>query len=583
MRNVGVIAIVGCLAAVAGVVGGGCANGNGGNTGGGGGGEGGGGGGGGASCTPMCGGRQCGDDGCGSSCGACGAAALCQAGVCTPVAGDALVVDAADGRHAIHPEVYGLAGASVATLKALNVPLNRWGGDSSTLYNWKLDVSNHAVWSYYENIPGGAAGSESADQFLANNAGAGAATLMTIPTVGWTPKDRVTSHPFTCGFPTEKYPNQQDHDQWDPHCGNGKDAQGKLLTPDPTNDSMAAPPSFEGDWVHDRLTGKVKFYQLDNEMMLWPSTHHDVRADPVSSDDVWKATTDYAPVIKANDAKAYVLGYTAWYALDLLVSGLDTANNSNADQKAHGSIPLAQWYLRQLKAWEQAHGSRLVDCLDFHYYPQGGDPLENTRSLWDATYHDPSWFNDFMNEPMQLLPRVQGWVAAEYPGTDVCVSEYNWNNGDPANPVAGLVEADVLGIFGKYGVRLAAFWTTPVDDNGNPRPAYRAFQLYRNADGAGHGFGDTSVTAASGRAKVAIYAAVDTATGALTVMVINKDTAPLTAPLQLANFDAAASAKVWQVVLDGAPTAQADLAVGGGTLALSLPARAMQLLVIPKK
>ena len=47
-------------------------------------------------------------------------------------------------------------------------------------------------------------------------------------------------------------------------------------------------------------------------MMLWPSTHHDVRTDPVSSDDVWKATTDYAPLIKNADSTAYVLGYTAW-------------------------------------------------------------------------------------------------------------------------------------------------------------------------------------------------------------------------------------------------------------------------------
>src|SRR4051812_8659527 len=151
-------------------------------------------------CTPSCGSKMCGDDGCGGSCGACGAAALCQSGSCMPVSGTALVVDAADGRHAIHPEIYGLAGASAATLKALNVPLNRWGGDSSTLYNWKLDVSNHAVWSYYENIPGGAVGDSSGDSFIAANAGAGVATLMTIPTIGWTPKDRVTNHPFTCGF-----------------------------------------------------------------------------------------------------------------------------------------------------------------------------------------------------------------------------------------------------------------------------------------------------------------------------------------------------------------------------------------------
>jgi hypothetical protein len=107
--------------------------------------------------------------------------------------------------------------------------------------------------------------------------------------------------------------------------------------------------------------------------------------------------------------------------------------------------------------------------------------------MGDATYHDPSWVDSFMSEPMQLLPRVQQWIAAEYPGTDVCVSEYNWDLNDASNPVAGLVEADVLGIFGKYGVRLAALRTRAADGRGAPQPAYRAFH-YRNADGAGRGF-----------------------------------------------------------------------------------------------
>ncbi|HEX6837380.1 MAG TPA: glycoside hydrolase family 44 protein [Polyangia bacterium] len=509
---------------------------------------------------------------------ACPADQLCQTGTCTPITAGGLVVDAGSGRHAIHPEIYGLAFASPATLQALRVPLNRWGGDGTTLFNWKTNVGNHDFSYYYENIPG-----DSADSFVSANTGAGAATLMTIPTIGWTPKTgSATAHPYTCGYPTDKYPNQQMIDPYDSHCGNGKDSTGKLIAGDPTNDSEAVTPAFEAEWVQ-HLGSTVTLFQLDNEMMLWPSTHHDVRSTPVSSDDVWSATLNYAPAIKDNNASAYVLGYTAWYALDLFVSGLDTANNNTADQAAHGGIPLAEWYLRQLKTYEQQNGKRLVDCLDFHYYPQGGDPLENTRSLWDATYHDPSWFNDFMNAPMELLPRVQGWIAAENPGIDVCVSEYNWDLNDATNPVAGLVEADVLGLFGKLGVRLAAYWTTPVDGNNAPQPAYRAFQLYRNADGAGQGFGDTSVAAASALAKVALYGAIDSATGALTVLVINKDTAALSAPLTLENFAAGASAKVWQVVEGGAPTTPADYAVAAGAIALSVPAHAMQLIVVPKQ
>jgi hypothetical protein len=33
-------------------------------------------------CAPSCGGRACGDDGCGGSCGSCGAAQSCEAGEC---------------------------------------------------------------------------------------------------------------------------------------------------------------------------------------------------------------------------------------------------------------------------------------------------------------------------------------------------------------------------------------------------------------------------------------------------------------------------------------------------------------------
>ena len=33
-------------------------------------------------CTPSCGGKTCGDDGCGGSCGACGGGATCSAGQC---------------------------------------------------------------------------------------------------------------------------------------------------------------------------------------------------------------------------------------------------------------------------------------------------------------------------------------------------------------------------------------------------------------------------------------------------------------------------------------------------------------------
>jgi hypothetical protein len=310
-------------------------------------------------------------------------------------------------------------------------------------------------------------------------------------------------------------------------------------------------------------------------MMLWDSTHADVHPMPVSYDEVWSTTMNFAPAIRAGDPSATILGYGSWGVMDLFLSGLDGKNNG-ADQKAHGGVPLAPWYLQQLASYEKANGKRLVDCIDLHYYPQGGDPLENTRSLWDPTYTDPSWVNDVVQAPVQLFPRVQKWIDDNYPTTGICVSEYNFNLNGETDPKAALVEADVLGIFGKYGVKLAAFWTTPVDDKGNPTAPYRAFQLYRNYDGMGGSFGATSVSAATAATDLAVYAATDT--GKLTVMLINKGAAKNTSVA--INGFSGSTAQVYQSVSAAAPARGNDATVAAGKLSVSLPASSLTLLVV---
>ena len=267
------------------------------------------------------------------------------------------------------------------------------------------------------------------DAFVEMSRRAQAATLMTIPTIGWTPKDRVTGHPFTCGYPVSRYGAQQSVDPYDTNCGNGVTAGGANITGDPSTTSTAAPPAFESAWVSHLVNrfgaanaGGVRFYQLDNEMTLWDSTHRDVHAAPVGTDEVWQRTLDYAPVIRAADPRASILGFGTWGVLDVFISGTDRVNNNRNDQQAHGGLPLLQWYLRQLASYERANGKRLVDCLDLHYYPQGGDPLLNTRSLWDPGYRDPSWVDSFLGQPVQLLPRNPG-VDRERVSGDGCLCE----------------------------------------------------------------------------------------------------------------------------------------------------------------
>ncbi len=542
-----------------------------------------------AACVPSCAGRACGDNGCGGSCGGCPQDQLCtMAGQCAAAGADPVTVDVGAVNGQIHDEIYGLAFADPADLKKMNVPLNRWGGNSTTRFNWQLSVHNTGNDYYFENIADDA---DSADNFVTANGGAGAATLMTIPTIGWTPKDRVPNHPFTCGFPVTRYGAQDSVDPYDTNCGNGQH-NGMAIAGDPTNTSVAAPPSFEAMWLA-HLVGKfgkasgggVRFYQMDNEMMLWDSTHRDVHPMPVTYDEVWQRTSDYAPVIRAADPSATLLGYTSWGVLDLFESGIDSKNQNDNDQKAHGGVPLAKWYLAQLAAYEKANGTRLVDCLDLHYYPQGGDPLQTTRSLWDPNYHDPSWIDQWLGEPVWLLPRLGEWIAAAYPGTGVCVSEYNFELGNEDDPKAALVEADLLGIYGKYGVRLAAYWTTPVDGQHNLRPPAQAFLLYRNYDGANGTFAPISVAAASTVNDVVVYAATDGNAAKTTVVVINKNGNAVQSTLGFAHFTPAASAQAYRYVAqNGGKVAKiADVALVNGKLPLDLPALSMTLYVVAKQ
>src|ERR1700753_2266738 len=62
-----------------------------------------------------------------------------------------LAVDASASRHAISPNIYGIANYNLdATFaKEIQVPNVRWGGDGTTRYNWMVDSSNSGFDFYF--------------------------------------------------------------------------------------------------------------------------------------------------------------------------------------------------------------------------------------------------------------------------------------------------------------------------------------------------------------------------------------------------------------------------------------------------
>lgn len=519
----------------------------------------------------------------------------------TASTGPALTVDVAADRHPISPYVYGMNFAEESLAQELHLPVNRRGGNSTTRYNWQLDVYNVGSDWYFENIPAEnytldqLPNGSTADRFVEQNVRTETDTIMTMPLIGWTPKQRLDSHPYDCGFKVSAYGDQQSTDPYDPDCGNGLDPDGNNLTGnDPTDTSVAITPAFVNDWI-GHLTGKfgtaetggVKFYSLDNEPMLWPFTHRDVHPELTTYDEIRDSTYAYAAAIKAADPGAFTLGPVVWGWCAYFYSAADECQPGN-DYKAHGRTDFIPWYLQQMAAYEQQNGVRILDYLDVHIYPQmsgiysseAGNfqtqegRLRSTRQLWDRTYVSEDW----IDQPIYLIPRMHEWVDENYPGTKIAITEYNWGALGSLN--GALAQADILGIFGREGVDLATLWGSPAADE----PGAYAFRMYLNYDGQGGQFGDTSVQATSPDPdQLTIYAAQRTGDGALTILVINKTNTPLTSSVSLANFTPAATASVYQYSATDlhAILAQSDQPIDDQGFTATFPPASITLFVIP--
>lgn len=177
---------------------------------------------------------------------------------------------------------------------------------------------------------------------------------------------------------------------------------------------------------------------------------------------------------------------------------------------------------------------------------------------------------------------MKQWVTERYPGTKLAITEYNWGAFGFMN--GALAQADLLGIFGREGLDLATLWPSTPNVNVNA-PGIFAFRMYRNYDGTGKKFGETSVKAASdNQDKLSVYAALRS-DGALTTIVINKTSNALSSKLSLAGFNPTSTAQLYRYSQSNlnAIAREQDVAVQTGAISTTFPANSISLFVFTAK
>lgn len=531
-------------------------------------------------------------------------------------------IDLGGTRRAIDPLIYGVNFGSDAQHADLRYPTRRWGGNSTSRYNWQFDVHNTANDYFFQNIVDGNGQNlpddSSANAFVVATRLHGGEALITIPTLGWVPKDLRMKHwGFSqllygaqtldeCRFYAPNPPDWCTADSGNGLCVNGPFCQGgKIVGNNPLDTSKEAPPSYAADWVtHLRARhgnagqGGVQFFALDNEAMLWDSTHRDVHPQPATYDEVWTRGRDRALAIKAVEPGAKIFGPVSWGWCDYWTSASDAALGNcfeGPDRTAHGGTPFVEWYLQRICAEPGPGGVRLVDYLDLHYYPQGAGiagldndvgageapdvqarRLRSLRELYDPAWTSESWMGQTAYPVPNFLRRARAAIAAHCPGTRLALTEYKWG---PDNGVTGaLAQAELLAIFGREGVDYATRWVAPNVGT----LSEHAFRMFLDYDGANTRVIGDSVPATSSVPEVIGAYAVDRSGGPLYVLLFNRNPTPRSVDISLAGIGAQ-SYSAWRLAAAGYSQVANATPIGTPQLALAdLPGFSATLLAIAR-
>jgi hypothetical protein len=463
-----------------------------------------------------------------------------------------VTIDALTNRHTISSYVYGGAypqDASTITDSGLTVV--RWGGNSTSRYNWQLFTYNAANDYFFEDFNYSEIGDAESTQFITDVRNAGSHPLMTMVMLPWVAQTAENGTNGHWSFSVAKYGAQCAVDPYNTDAGDGLETDcATTLTTNPNDANVpildqpgtSDPPGsvYRNQWAAALATAfgtAPHFYNMDNEIDIWGSTQRDVHPSPTAYNEMRDTFVTEARNLKGWDPAAMRFGPVSccwWFYWN---------GANSADKGAHAGVDLLPWWLNEVYWEDKVAGVRSVDVLDVHAYPDGPDTSTWTyaqdqaltariyRDYWDPTYVSESttinqeWATFIQpNKTIPFrIPRIRATANMIYPGTPISFTEWCANFAGESDFSTALGDADAYGILGRERVYLASRWTAPTPTN----PNYLALKLFTNYDGQHHAFATTSVSDTNNGDPdlFSSYAALNSTGKILTVLVLNKDPA----------------------------------------------------------
>jgi hypothetical protein len=424
------------------------------------------------------------------------------------------------GKNGVLPSTFLNSGTNADIVKAKEAGVRfvrQSGGNNSTKYNWRNQLSSHPDW--YNNVY--ANNWENAAKNMLDKM-PGVSGMWAFQLIGKTASN--TKNNFNdWGYNQSKWWNG---------CGQNL-AGGGILNPAGGSKALTEgdPNLYLMDWPADSTVGildkwfgikglgydqtKFQYWNMDNEPEIWEGTHDDVMPKQCSAEEFMQRYFKVAKAARAKYPNIKLVGPVPanewqWY------------NYAGGSKIGNQTYCWLEFFIKRIADEEKATGIRLLDVIDLHYYPGSTDAatcLQFHRVFFDREYVYPEangvhtvngGWNTSINKEY-ILGRCSDWLTkylGANHGVGLAVTETGMAMKD-AN-VQALWYASTMGEFMKNGVELFTPWSWDIG-------MWEALHLFSRYNQENY-----VQATSSDETMVSAYTTIDTNNDSMSVVLINR-------------------------------------------------------------